>query len=200
MPFVYLASQSPRRRELLDLLRVRHELLLPDDDEDVEALEAQRPNESPRAYVRRVTLLKAHAAIDRQRRRAVAPAPILVGDTTVALGQSILGKPLDDQDACRMLAMLSGRTHRVLTAIAIADGSSVEIALSESRVRMRVIDPEEIAAYVATGEPRGKAGAYAIQGRAATFVEHIAGSHSGIVGLPLFETAQLLRHVGIKPG
>lgn len=200
MPFVYLASQSPRRAELLDLLRVHYQLLLPDGDEDVELLEVRRPNESPRAYVRRVTLLKAHAAIDRLRRRSLAPAPILVGDTTVALGHSILGKPLDDEDARRMLARLSGQTHRVLTAVAIADGPRVELALSESRVRMRAIDPDEIAAYVASGESRGKAGAYAIQGRAATFVEHIAGSHSGIVGLPLFETAQLLRHAGIRPG
>lgn len=200
MPFVYLASQSPRRRELLELLRVHHELLVADDDEDVEALEAVRPRESPRAYVRRVTSLKAHAAVDRLRRRSLPPAPVLVGDTTVALGRAILGKPAGEDDARRMLTMLSGRTHRVLTAIAVADDLRIEMALSESRVRMRVIDADEIDAYVASGEPRGKAGAYAIQGRAATFVEHIAGSHSGIVGLPLFETAQLLKRFGIASG
>ncbi len=198
--FVYLASQSPRRRDLLELLRVDHELLVADDGEDVEALEAHRPNESPRAYVRRVTLLKAHAAVARLNRRALRLAPVLVGDTTVALGRAIVGKPIDHDDARRMLMLLSGRTHRVLTAIAIADGSRIEMALSESRVRMRVIDPDEIDDYVATGEPLDKAGAYAIQGRAATFIEHIAGSHSGIVGLPLFETAQLLKRFGIEPG
>ena len=199
MPFVYLASQSPRRRELLELLRVHHELLVADVEEDIEALETARPLESPRAYVRRVTLLKAHAAVERLRRRSLPPAPILVGDTTVALGRAILGKPADVDDARRMLALLSGRTHRVLTAIAVADDARIELALSESRVRMRVIDADEIDAYVASGEPLGKAGAYAIQGRAATFVEHIAGSHSGIVGLPLFETAQLLKRFGIVP-
>ena len=199
MPFVDLASQSPRRRELLELLRVHHELLVADVEEDIEALETARPLESPRAYVRRVTLLKAHAAVERLRRRSLPPAPILVGDTTVALGRAILGKPADVDDARRMLALLSGRTHRVLTAIAVADDARIELALSESRVRMRVIDADEIDAYVASGEPLGKAGAYAIQGRAATFVEHIAGSHSGIVGLPLFETAQLLKRFGIVP-
>ncbi len=199
MPFVYLASHSPRRRELLELLRVHHELLVADDDEDIEALEAVQPLETPRAYVRRVTSLKGHAAVDRLRRRSLPPAPILVGDTTVALERAILGKPADEDDARRMLTMLSGRTHRVLTAIAVADDSRMEMALSESRVRMRVIDVDEIDAYVASGEPLGKAGAYAIQGRAATFVEHIAGSHSGIVGLPLFETAQLLKRFGIVP-
>ena len=199
MPFVYLASQSPRRRELLELLRVHHELLVADVEEDIEALETARPLESPRAYVRRVTLLKAQAAVERLRRRSLPPAPILVGDTTVALGRAILGKPADVDDARRMLAMLSGRTHRVLTAIAVADDVRVELALSESRVRMRFIDPDEIDAYVASGEPLGKAGAYAIQGRAATFVQHISGSHSGIVGLPLFETALLLKRFGIVP-
>ena len=198
--FVYLATQSARRRDLLDLLRVQYELLVADDDEDVESLEAPQPKESPRAYVRRVTLLKADAAVDRLRRRALRPAPIVVGDTTVAIGQTILGKPADEDDARRMLMLLSGRTHRVLTAIAVASDSNIEIALSESRVRMRIIDPFEIHAYVASGEPFGKAGAYAIQGRAATFVEHIAGSYSGIVGLPLFETAQLLKRFGVEPG
>ena len=198
-PFIYLASQSPRRRELLDRFGIAHRLLVADDYEDVEALETQRPKESPRAYVRRVVLLKAHAALDRRQRRALEPATILVGDTTVALAQTILGKPIDDDDARRMLTLLSGRTHRVLTAIAVASEARIEVALSESRVRMRIIDRDEIDAYVRSGEPLGKAGAYAIQGRAATFVEHISGSHSGIVGLPLFETAQLLKRFGVEP-
>jgi septum formation protein len=198
-PFIYLASQSPRRRELLDRLHVRHELLVADDDEDVEALEDLRPNEAPRAYVMRVTLLKAEAALARLWRRALPIAPVLVGDTTVALGRTILAKPGDDADARRMLAMLSGRTHRVLTAIAVAEGTRIETALSVSQVRMRAIGCDEIDTYVASGEARGKAGAYAIQGRAAAFIERIVGSHSGIVGLPLFETAQLLKrfHVGM---
>ena len=198
--FIYLASQSPRRREMLEMMKVCFELLVADDDEDVEALEASRSNELPRAYVRRVTHLKAEAAIERLLRRGWVPAPILVGDTTVAVGPTILGKPADADDARRMLSMLSGRTHRVLTAIAVADGARIETALSESRVRFRAIECDERDTYIATGEPFGKAGAYAIQGRAAAFVEHISGSHSGIVGLPLFETAQLLKRFGIVPG
>lgn len=199
-PFIYLASQSPRRRDMLDLMHIPVELLLAEDDEDVEALETSRLNELPRAYVRRVTRLKAEAALDRLQSRGLMRAPILVGDTTVALGPTILGKPADADDARRILSMLSGRTHRVLTAIAVADVSRVETAVCESRVRFRTIESDEIDTYIASGEPFGKAGAYAIQGRAAAFVEHISGSHSGIVGLPLFETTQLLKLFGIRPG
>ena len=198
--FIYLASHSPRRREMLEMMHVRLELLVADDDEDVEALESSRSNEAPRAYVRRVTRLKAESALERRLARGLVRAPILVGDTTVAVGPTILGKPADADDARRMLSMLSGRTHRVLTAIVVADDTRIETALSESRVRFRAIESDEIDAYIATGEPFGKAGAYAIQGRAAAFVEHISGSHSGIVGLPLFETTQLLKRFGIVPG
>jgi septum formation protein len=146
--------------------------------------------------VQRVTALKLEAAVARHRRLGLPPAPVLCADTTVAFGRSILGKPGDAQDAQRMLALLSGRTHRVLTAVALQNGRRRHAALSVSRVRFAVIEKRRIAAYVASGEPDGKAGAYAIQGRAAAFVEHISGSHSGIMGLPMFETAQLLRQVG----
>lgn len=197
--FVYLGSQSPRRRELLAQLHVAHELLLADDDEDAEALERVEAGESPRAYVRRVTRLKADAALARLIDRRLPDAPLLVADTTVAIDDAILGKPADVDDARRMLAALSGRVHRVLTAVAIAHGDRIEEALSESRVRFRVLAPAEIDAYIATGEPFGKAGAYAIQGRAARFVERISGSHSGIVGLPLYETMELLHRFGVDP-
>ncbi len=198
-PLLYLASQSPRRRALLDQLEIDHVVLPADDGEDVEALEQRVGNESPRAYVRRVTRLKAEAALQRVARRGLAPAPVLVGDTTVAVDQTIVGKPADVDDARRMLQMLSGRSHRVLTAVAVAQGGRIEEALSESRVRFRRLSADEIDAYLATEEPYGKAGAYAIQGRAAAFVARIAGSHSGIVGLPLYETMQLLHRFGIAP-
>jgi septum formation protein len=199
VPFVYLASQSPRRRELLAQMHIAYELLPADADEDVEALEVRIGHESPRAYVRRVTRLKAMAARDRMLRRTLPDAPIVVGDTTVAIAQRILGKPDDADDARRMLESLSGRSHRVLTAVAVVQGTRIEEALSESRVRFRMLTTDDIDAYIATGEPFGKAGAYAIQGRAAAFVERIVGSHSGIVGLPLFETMRLLHRFGIDP-
>lgn len=194
--FIYLASQSPRRAQLLGQLGVRHELLLAGPEEDAEALEHVRTGESPTAYVQRVTALKLDAAVARHRRLGLPPAPVLCADTTVAFGRTILGKPEDAQDAQRMLALLSGRTHRVLTAVALQHGRRRHAALSVSRVRFAAVEKRRIAAYVASGEPDGKAGAYAIQGRAAAFVEHISGSHSGIMGLPMFETAQLLRQAG----
>ena len=197
--FIYLASQSPRRQELLRQFGIAFELLLADEEENAEALEAVQPRESPRHYVLRVTALKAGAAILRMRRRALPFAPLLVADTTVALGRRILGKPLDAQHATQMLAMLSGRTHRVLTAVGVTDGRRLELALSESRVSFRGLTVDEIDAYVASGEPFGKAGAYAIQGRASAVAAHISGSHSGIVGLPMFETAALLRSFEVKP-
>ena len=196
--FVYLASQSPRRAQLLGQLGIRHELLLAAPDEDAEALEAVLPGESPTAYVQRVTALKLDAAIARHSRLGLAPAPILSADTTVALGRTILGKPEDASDAERMLAMLAGRTHRVLTAVAVQHGRDRHTALSISRVRFSPMSEAQIARYAASGEPLGKAGAYGIQGAAAAFVEHISGSYSGIMGLPLFETATLLRQAGWK--
>jgi septum formation protein len=196
--FIYLASQSPRRRQLLEQLGVRHELLLPDDHEDSEGLEAVQPGEAPAAYVRRVTGLKLDAALARLKRRALAPAPVLCSDTTVALGRTIYGKPVDGPDAARMLRELAGHTHRVLTAVAMQSGHKRVAALSDSRVTFAAMTPAQVRAYVATGEPMGKAGAYAVQGRAAAHISRIAGSYTGIMGLPLFETAQLLRQVGVR--
>ncbi len=196
-PWIYLASQSPRRRQLLDQLGVRHELLLPDPHEDAEALEAEHSGESPLAYVRRVTLAKLDAACERLCRGGRPAAPILCADTTVALGRTILGKPADAADARRILGLLSGQTHRVLTAVALAqpDGSKA-LRVSASQVRFEVLTPERIDAYVASGEPMGKAGAYAIQSQAGAWIAHISGSYSGIMGLPLHETALLLRAAG----
>jgi len=196
--FIYLASQSPRRRQLLEQIGVQHELLLPDADEDAEALEAVLPGESPLTYVRRVTALKLDAAVARLKRRGLPVAPVLCSDTTVSLGRVILGKPADAAEARQMLQALSGTTHRVLTAVAVQGARKRWEALSDSKVRFCALTPARIRAYVATGEPLGKAGAYAVQGRAATFIEHMAGSYSGIMGLPVFETAALLRQAGFK--
>ena len=196
--FIYLASQSPRRRQLLDQLGVHHELLLPGDDEDAEALEAERRGELPLAYVERVTRAKLQAARQRLKARGLPAAPVLCSDTTVALGRRILGKPVDAADAAATLAALSGRSHRVLTAVALHDGRRIGFAVSVSTVRFEPLPPEAIAAYVAGGEPFGKAGAYAIQSALAGRIAHIAGSYSGIMGLPLFETAQLLRQARVR--
>ena len=194
---IYLASQSPRRRQLLDQLGVRHELLLADASEDAETLEAVRGKEAPARYVQRVTGLKLDAAVARYRARGLAAAPILCADTTVALGPVILGKPEDGADAARMLRQLSGQEHRVLTAVAVQHGTLRLQALSVSHVRFAPLSDTEIARYVASGEPLGKAGAYAVQGRAAGFISAMRGSYSGIMGLPMFETTQLLRQAGL---
>ena len=196
--FIYLASQSPRRRQLLEQLGVRLALLLPDDAQAAEALEAERSGEAPTAYVRRVTRLKLDEALQRLAQRQLPPAPVLCSDTTVALGRAMLAKPADAREAAAMLRRLSGGTHRVITAVAVQAGEARHEAVSTSRVRFAPLDEDDIAAYVASGEWQGKAGGYAIQGRAAAFVEHISGSYSGIMGLPLFETARLLRAVGVR--
>jgi septum formation protein len=194
---LYLASQSPRRRQLLDQLGVAHALLLPDPHEDAEAIEHVLPGESPSAYVQRVTGLKLDAALARLKRRGLPPAPILCSDTTVALGRRIYGKPVDDRDAARMLTELAGATHRVLTAVAVGTPRRRQQTLSTSRVTFEALTRAQVRAYVATGEPMGKAGAYAIQGRAAMHVTRIDGSYSGIMGLPMHETAGLLRAFGL---
>lgn len=196
--FIYLASQSPRRRQLLEQLGVRHELLLPDAEEDAESLEAALKNEAPATYVQRVTALKLDAAVARLKRRKLPPAPILCSDTTVAMGRVIYGKPDDAKDAARMLRELSGGTHRVLTAVAVQAGRRRFAALSTSRVSFDELTPAEIRSYVASGEPMGKAGAYAVQGRVAMHISRIDGSYSGIMGLPLRETALLLKAAGIR--
>lgn len=196
--FIYLASQSPRRRQLLAQLGVRYELLLPGADEDAESLEVMKPHEAPARYVQRVTQLKLDAALARCERRGLMPAPVLCSDTTVAINRTIFGKPVDNGDAERLMRALSGRTHRVLTAVAIGSSTHRVHALSQSRVTFADLSDSSIAQYVATGEPMGKAGGYAVQGKAAAFISNINGSYSGIMGLPMFETAQLLRDFGFN--
>lgn len=195
--FIYLASQSPRRSQLLDQLGVRHQLLLPDADEDAESLEAALPREAPAAYVVRVTQLKLDAALLRRKRRGLPSAPVLCADTTVALGRQIFGKPADAAEARWMLRDLSGKTHRVLTAVAIGSAGERDQVLNLSHVTFAPITNRQIRGYVASGEALGKAGAYGVQGQAAAFIQRIAGSYSGIMGLPLFETARLLRIFGV---
>ncbi|WP_372524526.1 Maf family protein [Piscinibacter sp.] len=196
--FIYLASQSPRRRQLLQQLGVRHELLLPGPEEDAEGLEAEVPGEIPLAYVERVTRAKLHAAQRRLTARQLPAAPILCSDTTVALGRRLLGKPADAAAAQATLTLLSGRTHRVITAVALAWGRDEALAVNVSRVRFATLTAQQVAHYVASGEPFGKAGAYAIQSAAAAWIAHIEGSYSGIMGLPLYETAQLLRQARVR--
>jgi septum formation protein len=204
MPFIYLASQSPRRSQLLDQIGVEHQILVADETEDVETLETALKNEAPKAYVMRVTGLKLDAAVARLKKRGLVAAPVLCADTTVAMGRVIYGKPENAADAARMLAELSGKTHRVLTSIALAydlsggvGGKKRLVALSESKVTFTAMTKAQIASYVASGEPLGKAGSYAVQGRAAGMIVRISGSYSGIMGLPLYETTQLLRLIGM---
>ena len=199
-PMIYLASRSPRRLELLGQLGVTCRLLLDEDETRAEALEAALPGEPPAAYVQRVTRAKAQAALARLAQSGLPPAPLLCADTTVAVGGTILGKPHDAADAARMLKLLSGRTHKVLTAVVVVPASATRLlaATQVSRVRFCRLSPGQIDASIASGEPFGKAGAYAIQGLAAGFVRTIEGSHSGIMGLPLYETARLLRKAGLS--
>ena len=200
-PFIYLASQSPRRSQLLDQIGVAHQILVADAAEnaieDAETLEIVLKNEAPKVYVMRVTALKLDAAMARMKNRGLATAPVLCADTTVAMGRVIYGKPENAADAARMLAELCGKTHRVLTAVAVAHGRMRVLLLSESKVTFAKMTKTQIANYVATGEPMGKAGSYGVQGRAAGMIERISGSYSGIMGLPLFETTQLLRQIGM---
>jgi septum formation protein len=186
-PLLTLASVSPRRRELLERIGVAHVVSAADIDETVQ------PGEVPADYVVRMACAKARAV--RARRTDL---PVLAADTTVVLDGVILAKPRDRADAIAMLGRLSGRTHQVLTAVALATASGVAFRLSTSEVRMRAVTPEECAAYWETGEPRDKAGGYAIQGRGALYIEHLSGSFSGVMGLPLYETGQLLAAAGIR--
>jgi septum formation protein len=197
---IYLASRSPRRRELLGHIGVKFHLLLfrnrPGAAPDVD--EVPLPGENPRDYVMRVARDKAAAGWKRMLERNLPHAPVLAADTTVALEGRIFNKPVDRAEAQMMLAALSGKRHEVLTAVALQFDAEVETALSVSDVQFRELSTQEIDAYVATGECDDKAGAYAIQGRAALFVAEIRGSQSGIVGLPLYETAQLLQKMGAR--
>ena len=197
---IYLASRSPRRRELLAQIGVKFEPLLfregPRQDADTD--EAVRPGEQPDEYVRRVTMLKCEAAWQRVvMRRGLRRMPVLSADTTVALANEILGKPADRADAERILKLLSGTRHRVLTAVAVGFEQRFEMAVSESQVTFGTLDDSRIQTYIQSGEPYDKAGAYGIQGRAGAFVERIEGSYSGVMGLPLYETTRLLRLFGV---
>lgn len=196
---IYLASRSPRRRDLLTQIGVRFDLLLfrAESRADVEVDETPLPQESAEDYVVRMARNKAAFAAHLLVSRHLLPRPILSADTTLELDGEIIGKPANDADAQRILARLSGRRHRVLTAIAVTDPFRLEHRLNISEVSFRAIDAAAIRRYVLSGEARDKAGAYAIQGRAAAFIEEIHGSHSGIVGLPLCDTALLLNQFGI---
>ncbi|MFY2765287.1 Maf family protein [Arenimonas sp. MALMAid1274] len=186
---LYLASQSPRRRELLTQLGMQFGLL------DVDVPEQRLPGEPPEAYVSRVAREKAGAGL-----LAVVGTPgavVLGADTEVVLDDVVFGKPADAAEAARMLGLLSGRTHRVVSTVWLVDAGRELHATSLTDVRFETLTPARIDAYLATGECFGKAGAYAIQGRAAAFVSHLSGSHSGVMGLPLHETAELLRGFGL---
>ena len=197
---IYLASRSPRRRELLKQIGIGFEVLLlregTERPHDVD--ETPLAGETPDDYVRRVCRAKAATGWRRLVARGLPRLPVLAADTTVCLEQRILGKPADNTEAVAMLAALSGREHRVLTAVAIQFDAELETTVSESIVRIDVLDEATIAAYVATGEPLDKAGAYGIQGRAAAFIAELRGSYSGVMGLPLYETAAMLRRLRKK--
>ena len=197
-PRIYLASQSPRRRELLMQIGVRFDPLLFRglSRTDQPICEDTLPSEAPDVYALRVAVAKARHGAQSILLRRLPMRPVLAADTTLDVDGEIVGKPRDDEDAVAILTRLSGRMHRVLTAVVVAQGERLEQVLSVSEVRFRALSATEIQRYVASGEPRDKAGAYGIQGCAAMFVEEIRGSHSGIVGLPLCETALLLRKFG----
>ena len=191
---IYLASRSPRRRELLIQIGVAFDLLLLRENQprgaDID--ETPHPGETADEYVRRVCTEKAAIAWNRMTQRGFPLMPVLTADTTVCLGDEILGKPADAADAAATLSRLSGKDHRVLTSVAIVFGDRLELAVSESLVRFCELSDERIRRYVESGEPMGKAGSYAIQGQAAAFIPLIHGSYSGVMGLPLYETSQLL--------
>jgi len=187
-PLIYLASASPRRSALLTQIGVPHQVRAVDIDEQC------LPQEAPRSYVTRLARIKAQTLWDRL--PASDRLPVLGSDTTVALGADILGKPRDRDDGMRMLGRLSAQTHQVFTAVALCHAGGCDLRLSVSDVTFRALSGAEIAAYWQTGEPADKAGGYAVQGVAAVFIERISGSYSGIMGLPLYETAELLQLAG----
>ncbi len=187
--FVYLASASPRRRELLEQIGVPFRLIAAELDE------TPLPGEAPEDYVARLAAAKADAGW--QRSRGAEHAPVVAADTAVVLDGRILGKPKDRSDGESMLLELSGRRHQVLTAVAVRSSAGNEVKISGSWVTFRPVNAAEAAAYWRTGEPRDKAGGYAIQGYAAIFIADLEGSYSGVMGLPLFETAALLNAAGV---
>lgn len=195
MTAIYLASRSPRRREILAQLHVPHEVLLlarPDGPD-----EPMLPDEPAADYVRRTAREKARRGVVTLHKRGLAPRPILAADTTVILDGEVLGKPVDRGQAMHMLQRLSGRRHEVHTALALALGETLYEDVSVTEVWFRVLSERDIARYCDSGEPYDKAGAYGIQGMAGVFVERINGSHTGVMGLPMYETARLLGHAGI---
>ena len=191
---IYLASKSPRRRELLRQIGIDFELLLNDKEVDEQVL----PDEKPAAYVARVTRDKLMSARQTMLYRQLPMRPILAADTTVIVDDLILGKPADMKEAIEMIRRLSGRTHQVLTSIAVAFQEQMWQTTQYSDVVFEALSDDTIRAYCATQEPYDKAGGYGIQGLASVFIKDIAGSHSGIMGLPLFETAQLLQNAGLR--
>jgi septum formation protein len=195
---IHLASRSARRQALLRQIHVEFDVLLlrtaPGREPDV--LEEARDGEPPRHYVERIARTKASAGWEAIARRKLAPNPVLGADTEVVIDGVVLGKPRDAAHAIEMLTRLAGRAHEVVTGVALREGDDVAFAMSVSRVKLAPLTRDEIARYVGTGEPLDKAGAYAVQGLAAAFVERIDGSYSGVVGLPLAETASLLARAG----
>ena len=194
-PRIYLASKSPRRRDLLRQIGVNFDVLTfraGERGEDADVDETPLPGEAVERYVERLALAKAQAGMRRVLWRKLLPHPVLAADTTLEVDGEIVGKPRDAAEAHAILERLSGRRHRVLTAVAMSDGERTRSRLSVSEVAFRSLGEHDIRRYIATGEPFDKAGAYGIQGHAAIFVEEIRGSYSGIMGLPLFETAALL--------
>jgi len=198
-PQIYLASNSPRRQELLLQLGIRFELLRLREaaGRERDVVEGALGGEPPLHYVERIARTKALVAWERMASRGLAPRPLLAADTEVVLDDVIFGKPTDAFDAARMLRHLSGRTHQVLTAVAVKWRDELEVEISVSAVTFVELDDARIERYVATGEPFDKAGAYAIQGRAGAFVRRLDGSYSGVVGLPLAETAAILARLGL---
>ena len=198
---IYLASRSPRRLELLQQMGIacKTVLLREETNRQRDVDETPLSSENPFIYVERMAKMKAEIGVLRAKQRALPIMPMLGADTIVVFNGTIFGKPADPADARRMLKLLSGTQHEVLTAVAITDGTRLLHDTSISRVRFRDITDAEIAAYIATNEPMGKAGAYAIQGMGAVFIERLEGSYSGVMGLPIFETSMLLSQFGIKP-
>lgn len=194
-PRIYLASQSPRRRELLKQIGINFEMLLlrSDPRRSVDVDETPLEGEQAEIYVRRICQEKAHKGWESLRLRSLPSFPVLAADTTVTLDGKIFGKPDSAEHAAAMLRELSGREHQVLSAVAVALGEQIKVALSTSTVRFAALSEERIHLYLLTREYIDKAGSYAIQGHAGAFIEHISGSYSGVMGLPLFETAQLLK-------
>ena len=196
---IYLASKSPRRRELLKQIGVHYELLMMREHAPrIDVDEAPLGDETAHAYVQRIVKLKCEIALQVMRQRRLTPRPILTADTTVTLDGHILGKPVDKADALRMLTQLAGESHQVLTAVAVAVDQEIKQVLTTSFVTFAKLSEDEIKRYIETGEPMDKAGAYAVQGMAGKFIAKLSGSYSGVMGLPLYETATLLRQCGLQ--